>query len=60
MNTEQKLEIIEKDGKTPSEIKTEINMAYDMAFRDGFFLSYIFSDDMFTFLSFTKVVYPTL
>ncbi|MCQ4139212.1 hypothetical protein [Chryseobacterium sp. EO14] len=58
MNT-QILEIIEKSGKTPSVIKSEIQNAYDAALRDGYFLSYIFSDDLFTFLTFSKFVLTT-
>lgn len=58
MNIGQKLEIIEKEGKTPAEIKSEIQNAYDAAIRDGYILGYIFSDDLFTFLIFTKVTLP--
>ena len=59
MNTDQKLELIEKQGKAISDIKNEITAKQSGMTAQGYILSILHSDDMFVYMLFFKLILPT-
>ena len=62
MNTKQRLELIEKQGKTISILKDEIKAMQRDAAAEGYFLTYLYSDELFVYIIFTKTIFtvPTV
>ncbi|CAA7387075.1 hypothetical protein [Chryseobacterium fistulae] len=59
MNTNQRLELIEKEGKIASVLKDELMGIQNNAIAEGYWLTYLYCDDVFVYMLFSKFTLPT-
>ncbi|WP_147474529.1 hypothetical protein [Chryseobacterium nematophagum] len=59
MNTNQRLELIEKEGKIASVLKDELMEIQNNAIAEGYLLTYLYSDNVFVYMLFSKFTLPT-
>lgn len=59
MNTNQKLELIEKQDQTPIALKDQISAVQRSAVSQGYILSFLYSDEMFVYMLFTQIIIPS-
>ena len=57
MNTDQKLELIEKQGKAIPELKDEIFDVQRNSIANGYILAYLHSDENFVYMIFSKITF---
>ncbi|CAA7196732.1 hypothetical protein [Chryseobacterium potabilaquae] len=59
MNTNQRLELIEREGKIASVLKDELMVIQNNAIAEGYLLTYLYSDNVFVYMLFSKFTLPT-